>query len=274
MKLSRLVVVAACALLAGCGTPPVAGKPPATFAPAELVLRVFTSGGLLPMSAAVTALPEISVYGDGRAITTGATPAIYPGPALPNLQVKRLAPAEVAELARRALAAGVGNGEDTGTPGVMDAPSMRITVRTEAGLVSTVVAAPGFEDDSLSGAQRAARQRMKDLVTDLWVAAGGDQRPAAYEPARIAAVATEWQASGSDLPSDPPAVQWPGDAALPGPALPDRTSVRCVDVAAGPVLAAAKGANMRTPWVSGGSRWLVQFRPLLPDETSCLELNR
>jgi hypothetical protein len=48
--------------------------------------------------------------------------------------------------------------------------------------------------------------------------------------------------------------------------------VNCLTVDAGPVLAAAKTANARTPWVSGGTRWEVNFRPLLPDETSCADL--
>ena len=39
------------------------------------------------------------------------------------------------------------------------------------------------------------------------------------------------------------------------------------------VLEAAASANMLTPWVSNGSRWQVNFRPLLPDETSCDDLH-
>jgi hypothetical protein len=38
------------------------------------------------------------------------------------------------------------------------------------------------------------------------------------------------------------------------------------------VLDAAASANVRTPWISDGRRWLVGFRPLLPDEASCENL--
>ena len=38
------------------------------------------------------------------------------------------------------------------------------------------------------------------------------------------------------------------------------------------VLAAARPANAATPWVSGGTRWSVAFRPLLPDESGCADL--
>jgi hypothetical protein len=277
MKLSRLIPAVAL-LAAGCASPTVAGKPPASYAPADLVLRVDTAGGLLPVSATVTNLPELSVYGDGRVVTVGPVPEIYPGPALPNVQVVHISRADVSALARRALEAGVGNGEDTGTPNVADAPSTHITVRTDSGLVDTVVLALGIDADELSREQRAARERMKELVDALAVlpqtlGKGAVSSPAAYEPSRIAAVATEWRPSDT-LPSDPPAVRWPGSVSLPGPAVPNRPSVNCVDVEAGPVLAAAKGANARTPWVSGSARWSVQFRPLLPDESSCADLTR
>jgi hypothetical protein len=271
--MKRLLVVV-CLLLAGCAAPPAAGKPPATFAPAELVLQVRSGGGLMPIEASVTGIAEFSLYGDGRLITTGPTLDIYPGPALPNMEVRRVSGAEVAALARRALDAGVGNGEDTGTPQVEDAPTTRITVRTSAGPVSTDVLALGLEAGELSRAQRAARERMKDLVDELrnLPAKRGPGRP--YEPARIAAVAGEWRPSADGLPSDPPAVPWPGDAALPGAPVPGRTAVNCLVVDAGPVLAAARGANARTPWLSGDARWSVRFRPLLPDEATCTDLTR
>jgi hypothetical protein len=38
------------------------------------------------------------------------------------------------------------------------------------------------------------------------------------------------------------------------------------------VLAAAATANAATPWDSGGTRWSVAFRPLLPDESGCADL--
>ncbi|MGI5247408.1 hypothetical protein [Dactylosporangium sp. CA-139066] len=278
MKLSCLVVVAG-ALLAGCASPTVAGPPATTYAPADLVLQVRIFGGFVPVSVTVTQMPEISVYGDGRVITNGPTPAIYPGPALPNVQVTRIAQADVSALTRRALDAGVGNGEDAGTPSVADAPATRITVRTDAGLVSTDVMALGLEDATLSRDQRAVRKRMQDLVADLRdlrKTLGKDHidEPAPYEPARLAAVAGEWQPSDTGQPSDPPALPWPGSADLPGPAVPNRPGVNCLVVDAPGVLAAARQANARTPWLSGDARWSVQFRLLLPDETSCADLAR
>jgi hypothetical protein len=41
-----------------------------------------------------------------------------------------------------------------------------------------------------------------------------------------------------------------------------------------PVLDAARDANWATPWLSGGYRWLVNVRPLLPDESGCADLGQ
>jgi hypothetical protein len=41
------------------------------------------------------------------------------------------------------------------------------------------------------------------------------------------------------------------------------------------VLDAAGSANALTPWVaSDGTRWSVTFRPLLPDEGGCTDLQQ
>ncbi|MER7007025.1 hypothetical protein ABT297_28855 [Dactylosporangium sp. NPDC000555] len=279
MKLSRLILAAA--MLAGaaaCASPPVAGPPSVSYDPADLVLQVRTARGFVRVEASVTEVPEVSIYGDGRVVVTGPIPEIYPGPALPNLQVRHISAANVRDLTRRALEAGVGNGQDMGMPNVADAPTTYITVRTTAGLATTGVPALGIgSDDDLTAAQRSARKRMQDLVVALGdlpktLGRGGVDEPATYEPARIAAVAREWTPVADGLPSDPPPIDWPGPAPLPGDVVANRPGVNCLTTDAGPVLAAAKGANARTPWVAGGARWSVQFRPLLPHESSCADL--
>lgn len=67
----------ACAV-SPAGTPPT---PTPIAHPSEhdaLVLRIETSGGLLPPFALVTELPELSVYGDGTVIVLGPQILIYP----------------------------------------------------------------------------------------------------------------------------------------------------------------------------------------------------
>ncbi|GAA2345748.1 hypothetical protein [Dactylosporangium salmoneum] len=284
MKLLRLVpaVLLAASGCAAAGSAADSAGSAASYAPGDLVVRVLTGGGFAPVSAAVTQLPEISVYGDGRVVTIGPVPGLYPGPALPNIQVRRISAADVRRLAQRGLAAGVGRGEDMGVPtNVADAPTTHITVRTASGAATTDVPAMGIDSagDGMTADQRAARERMRQYVEDLrdlpkTLGRNSVGEAVPYEPARIAAVATPWQPSADGLPSDPPAVEWPSASALPGDPVPDRTGVNCLAVEASPVLSAANSANARTPWLSGGTRWAVEFRPLLPDESGCADLGR
>ncbi|GAA3225935.1 hypothetical protein ACFO1B_32700 [Dactylosporangium siamense] len=273
-------------LLAGCGDPaPVGGGgvPGAAvnYRPDELVLRVDVSGGLVPVAMTVTEVPTLSIYGDGRVVTNGPMIEIFPGPALPNVQVQGiLAPSDITKLARMALDAGVGQATDFGMPNVADAPTTHIMVRTVAGTQASDIPALGIGEDSLSAPHRAARQRMQRLVealTDLESTLGkgtvSESRP--FVAKGVAAVAVPWAEMGGDQGVPPQApVAWPGPA-LPGEAVADRPGVHCAGATgeeSSRILAAAGKANSRTPWTSAGSSWQVTFRPFLPDESTCADL--
>jgi hypothetical protein len=272
-------------VLSGCAKPVPggggSGPGPRTYAPDEVVLRVDIVDGFVPAEFVVTRLPIISVYGDGRVITEGPVITIYPGPALPNILVRTISMAGVDALVRRALASGVGRDTDLGQPPVADAPSTRFTVLTDAGSQVTQVNALGIgdEDYGLTAEQRSARRALRDLLNDLADLPGtlgpdaaGAQRP--YEPDAVAAVSQAWTDPGStDIPAQPERA-WPGPT-LPGESMGNRPGLGCVMVTgtgAATVLAAATSANVLTPWTSDGHRWLVRFRPLLPEETSCADL--
>ncbi len=270
-------------LLVGCGraaSPPAAeASLPPSYAADQLALRVeYVDGFVAPVSRA-TRLPIVSVYGDGRVITEGPVPAIYPGPALPNVLVRSIDPSDVRRLAARMVAAGVGQPLDVGQPGVADAPSTRFTVLTAGGKAVTSVNALNEESGvGLSATQRANRHRLSDLLaalTDLprTLGAGAVGPQHTYVPTALAAVASAWTDPGAGLPV-PPAKQWPGPP-LPGASLGTGYQVGCVSMtgdAATAVLAAAASANAATPWLSGGQQWSVWLRPLLPDESSCTDL--
>src|SRR3954447_1347500 len=123
-----LLVLTACAS-GGNDTedPPGSAGP---YAPDDLVLRAEYTGGYTTPQLLAGRLPLVSVYGDGRVVTEGPVAAIYPGPALPNLQVRRIDAAQVRSLVDRAIDAGVGETGDLGTPPLADAPSTRFTVST------------------------------------------------------------------------------------------------------------------------------------------------
>jgi hypothetical protein len=242
----------------------------------ELVARVESYGGFVPADRTVGTLPAISVYADGRVITEGPVPAIYPGPALPNLQVLKLSSYRVEQLLDEAATAGVRPGTDFGRPNVADAPTTRVTVKTAQGTQSVAVVALNeaqANDPMLTDAQEAARATLAGFVKKLTDLSAGDGASAskAYEPASVAVLARPWtkeQAGGEPAQAE---VAWPGPA-LPGDYLNPTFKIGCVVVTgagADQVLAAAKKANQLTPWTAGGEKYLITFRPLLPDETGC-----
>ena len=260
--------------LAGCApaTPEQAGTT------ADLVLQERLIVMYMSPVASYAELPIISVYGDGRVITTAPYPDIYPGPALARLQVQKILSSDVRRLRDLAVKAGVGSGADLGSPQVTDAASTRFTVRTDSGLVDTTAYAFGDEAEAqLAPAQQAARAALRDLdrsLRDLDATLGSVPAPAAYDPAGIAVIAQDWVAPNDSMVPAPPPIAWPGPP-LPGHYLSQGlTCVAASGAIADAVFAAAGRANVNTPWTYGGKRWALTLRPLLPDESSCSDLSR
>ncbi|WP_034594029.1 hypothetical protein [Hamadaea tsunoensis] len=265
-------------LAAGCAqaTSSTPGDTPAPdLAADQVAIRVAYTGGFVGPGVTLTRLPLLAIYGDGRVFNEGPVPAIYPGPALPNIQISQITPGDVAKLVDRAVAAGVGKKTDFGRPGIADATSTRFTVLTANGTQTTeVYALQEAQDNGLTADQRAAREKFKGLLadlTDLDATLGVHLQPKPYTADGVAAIGFEYNADGQ-LPQQKE-MTWPGPA-LPGAVVGDGP-VRCVAVTgadAKAVLDAAAQANQMTPWESGGKRWNVTFRPLLPGEEGCASL--
>jgi hypothetical protein len=278
MRAARPVLAAVLLLgLAACAErtagPGVPALPSSRAAATEgLVLRVEHVGGFVMPSTLVARLPVVSVHADGRVISEGPVVAIYPAPALPNLQVRTIGPGEVQDLVDRALAAGVAETSDLGSPPVADVPTTRFTVvTTEETYVRDAYALwETPEGSGLTDEQRDARERLTDLLTAL-TDRGAATEP--YVPEAVAAVVSPWIDPGDGLSqAEQP---WPGPA-LPGEPTggpPDVTCVTATGDQARALLDAARSANAATPWVTGnGTRWSVLLRPLLPDERGCADL--
>lgn len=277
---ASLFLLVACAQEGGDGTP--RADTPADRDPDTVALRVEYTGGFTTPGDSVGRLPIVTVYGDGRAIFQGPQPAIYPGPALPNLQVIKISSADVDKLVDRALDAGVGTAKDLGQPPVADAPTTRFVVDTAGGPATTEVYAlqddPG-EGSGLTADQVAARGKLRDLLTavadlnsTLGVPPGSEEQ---YKPSVLAAIASPYVAPDpATIGKEQPTVDWPGPA-LPGASIGGGLDTGCVTVTgteAADVLAAAAKANAATPWNSEGRKWTVIIRPLLPDEKDCGDL--
>jgi hypothetical protein len=256
----------------------------------ELVLRVDVSGGFVPPQVTLSEVPQLSLYGDGRAVTTGPVIAIFPAPALPNLRQVRLTEAGIQQVLAAAKDAGLLDGNKSySNSTVADAPTTTFTVNA-GGKTTTVAAyALGFDaDPSWTAEERAAIAKLRTfsgLAPDLtsWIdpanIASGDEE---YPIERLQIVAQPMDSSvATPDPDDPTQNQPPMDWPLATPLteatpvtdlLGSARNLRCGVITgedAATLVAAARQANILTPWVSQGNRYFVTFRPLLPDETGC-----
>ena len=270
-----LFLLSACARTDAIGAPGTSGSPEASGEPApanQLVLRVEQTGGFVSPSMLAGRLPQVSVYADGRVITQGPQIAIYPGPALPNVLVQQASPDTVEGLVAKGRQLGAVG--DLGQPGVADATTTVLTIGDRT-IQAYALNEAQPNDAALTAAQREARSKLAAFVTQLGDLSTAKGMPEAqpYEPTAVAAISVPY-VKVDNPPSPPAATLWPGPA-LPGEPLQEGGSLRCLTVtgdAAGKVLAAAEKANQNTPWTSGSATWSVSFRPLLPDETGCVDL--
>lgn len=246
----------------------------------ELVVRVQTGGGFVPVEWNLRAVPGFSLLGDGRVVVEGPQIEIYPGPALPNLLVSQITEEGIQAILAEAEAAGLLDGDASyDYPCVADAPTTTFTV-TADGRTSTVTAyALGFEDTggTCKDVDTEARARLTEFsrkVGDLrsWLPEGSVGPEAEYVPTEMRVYVGSYR---GDPALEQAEVAWPltqqplRTFGSPDPNLAD---IRC-GVVSGEDLDAlwplARSANELTPWTSEGETYGLTFRPLLPDEHTC-----
>ena len=270
------LVAAACVAPAGATNP--SASPSAVIDPDTVVIRVDWEGGFVPPGVNLSRLPLVLVTADGRVITQGPQDAMYPGPLLPNLQVRTLTPDSLADLLERAADDGLlVDAEYAGGP-IADATTtvLRITVD---GVTYTQSAYALFESldangaEQLSGAPdaegRAAMRSFLDALTGL--------PDGAYTGDPTSYVADGLRLYSSAYVPDPAAdwlpVEWPlEDLATAGASAGDGLGIRCQVVTGddlATVLPLLEGANSATPFRSGGTDYTLIVRPLLPGERGC-----
>lgn len=160
------MVVAACSVAGGASDAAPTGSATSGITypngPNDLVIRLRYVGGFAPPSAHVLDIPVISIYGDGTVIVPGPVPAIYPGPALPNLQRATITPAGMQILLAAAREAGLfGPDAHYDMGGIMDATSSEFTVNAD-GKVHTISAYALFE----SGGRKPQNPGADPAVTE------------------------------------------------------------------------------------------------------------
>jgi hypothetical protein len=246
----------------------------------DLVLRVSTEGGFVPIDVLRSQIPGFSLYGDGTAITTGAQIEIYPGPALPSLIATPVSDEGVQALIQAALDAGLDKDAqhvDLGDMAISDMPTTVFTLVVDGQTHVTTVYALGAVTEQPGGmsdeawAARQALERFAAQVGDLrsWLPAGSVGEDAPYPPTAMRIFVGPY-VGDQQLHQEP--IAWPLDTDLATIGQPTDQGERCAvlegaDLDA--VLPLAEGANTLTPWTSGGERYGIAFRPLLPDESGC-----
>jgi hypothetical protein len=231
------------------------------------VVRVVTSGGFAAESRQPAQPPQLSVFGDGRVITIGPTTLEYPGPALPNLQEFRLTRTGLAHVIDGARDAGLLDDPppDFGDPGVTDQSTTTVTVSVDERTRRVNVYALGFSD-GLTRDQRENRARLDrfiQLAADPhallpFVVPASERR---YEPGALAVLVRPSDATDGDVHA------WP---------LGDLAGTDCVVLTGGDVTTAVQAertAREGDAWESAGATYTVTFRPLLPDEHTCEDVN-
>ncbi len=277
------LIVAACSV---AGSSPSA-SPAATginypTGASDLVLRLRYVGGFVAPAAHLVDLPAISVYGDGTVIIPGPVPAIYPGPALPNLQGATITPAGMQILLEAARDAGLfGPDAHYDLVGIADASSAEFTLNA-GGRVHTISAYALMEaGDTPQGADPAvteARARLARLQTQLGHLEGllGAELGSwsSYQADAIQLLVSAGAPNdGQGLIQQP--LAWPLSTPLAtfGEALPTLFQGQRCGVVSGsdvdPVMPLLEQANTLTPWTDDGASYGLIVRPLLPGEEGC-----
>ena len=282
---AALLAIAAIAV-ACVGSAGAAGSTPSPkpVDPDKVIFRVSWEGGFVTPETLLARLPAIAVYADGRVITQGPVPMIYPGPFMPNLQERRLSPEALDRLIALAREQdllkdirydfpGIADAADTVLEIDLDGKSYRLTAYAlaEAGMEGEI--APAVE---VPPADKAGRTAMREFIDALLAVPETDyvDQPHAYEfeslrlyvkPAEIVET--------SEFPGEQPPITWPlDDLATAGTVIDNPSVDRCLvvhgdDLAT--VLPLLQGANQLSVFESESAFYSLIPRPLYPDESGC-----
>ena len=287
-RLAGLAVSIVTLTLAACsvaGSSPSGSNEPAGIdyptSSSDLVLRLRYVGGFVAPAAHLVDLPVISVYGDGTVIVPGPQIAIFPGPALPNLQRATITPTGMQVLLEAARDAGLlGPDAHYDLGGIMDASSAEFKLNAD-GRLHTVSAyalmesngAPQGSDAAVAEA-RAKLARFQAQLGSLEGLLGGELGGwSAYEAERVQLLVSAGAPDNQGLAQQP--IAWPLSTPLAtfGEALPDLfQGQRCGVVEGGDVdllMPLLQKANALTPWTDDDAAYGMIVRPLLPGEAGC-----
>ena len=169
----------------------------------QVVLRIESGGGFIPIEYSLTSMPIVSLFGDGLAITPGAQIEIYPGPALPASDQARLSADAIQLLLQAAIDVGLDTDRtytDMGSVAIADAATTTFTLVVDGQTHTTAVYALGElgpKPETMSADEYQAR---KDLLafetkaTDLsWLPDGSVTDQGTYRPSGVRVFSGEYR---------------------------------------------------------------------------------
>lgn len=248
----------------------------------DLVLRLRYVGGFMGPATSFLELPAISVYGDGTVVVPGPQIAIYPGPAMSNLQQATITPAGMQTLLEAARAAGLLGPDATyDLEGVMDGSTAEFTLNAD-GRIHVVSAYALLEGESVAqgadaavAAARAKLALLQGQLGSLEALLDGEIGP--WSP--FEADAVRFLVSGGAPANEQGLTQgplaWPLSTPLAtfGEALPAPVQDQRCGVVSGSdlktLMPLLQQANALTPWTDDGASFGIAVRPLLPAEEGC-----
>lgn len=246
----------------------------------EIVVRVFSGGGLVPETVRVSERPEWTLYGDGTIVYAAPPPTdgTSPPPAVPSLQERSVPASSIDTLLAEADRRGMLQNRHLSASDATDLWVTYVTVHAAKQAFENSVYALGFQPSDGApppandqSAQIADVQSFIDFAEkpENWAPSVTEPKP--YEAPSWSVYAFPYQ---GDLSQAPETVDWPLEPPIP----PLGSGPRCVSVQ-GKKLAqlepVASAATADTPWRSlrrhgKGIPVSLVFVPALPgDSAAC-----
>jgi hypothetical protein len=282
-----ITLLAACSLRPGGSTGPTA-QPSGIPHPSgdAVVLRIEFSGGFVPSSFLYTSFPPFTMTGDGRVIVPGAQIDIFPGPALPAANVRRLTEDGIQAVLKDVIGTGLFGKSvellaaqnfvaDVGdTIFTLHADGADVTIRVYGlGVFDSPGSYPGVSADELAANRTLSRlsQDLGNLDARLPATAWADASWQPYQPEALRLLVRNADADAPDESGiGMGLLDWPVDSdpsTFGGPTFEGEQ--RCGVVSgqeARDWYAALSSANQLTRFVKGDHRYQVTVRFQLPDE--------
>lgn len=232
----------------------------------EVVLKLSYEGGFVPAGFAFVNTPALLVSGDGRVFTGAPVPAIFPGPLLPAINVRRISEDGLQTLLGVVESAGLlaAPPDYAGGDNVADASSTVLTINAEGGSFVHSAYALGIGNPESPTRQVLLAATTKLGNIDVLVGDASTEPDATFVPSEY-----RFQSrvvDPSELTSQDPAptvVDWPSSSfSLAG-------ATECARLAAGAVGSLFLDAKQNTYFKDGDVVYQLSVAGVLPGDPAC-----